>query len=104
MYYKKKRHSKNFDYQQWMNDIELFKKEIELLETQNSISITINKFGNSIYFEKNGYKYRISTHNKIDKGLHYSSSKDLFNDENQINIITNSRKNIIKHLKKILGE
>lgn len=93
--------NKNFDINKWLNEINEFKKEIEKIETDRNIKITVNKNGNSIYFKLNNKDYRISTHHKIEKNFFDDVAN--FKAENQINLVTNSRKNIIKKLMEILG-
>lgn len=95
-----KKFKRNFDVNAWLESINKFKNEIDEIEKRFNISIKYNENGNSIYFNKDGKEYRISTHDKINK--EYSTAKDLFKDENQVNIVTNSRNNIIKNLLKIL--
>lgn len=92
--------NKNFDINKWLNEINEFKKEIETVEKQNNIKIIVNKNANSIYFKLNNKDYRISTHHKIEKN--YFDDVANFRAENQINLVTNSRKNIIKKLMEIL--
>ena len=77
--------------QKYLKDMENFRNEIFEISTNHKILIDINKKCNSIYFNFKGQLYRISTHQKS------------YEYEHRINIITNSRKNIIKHLKRILG-
>lgn len=89
------------DVEKFLKDMENFKNEIEKIEKLTGVIIHINQNCNSVYFEFENYKYRISTHDKLNKK--YSSDQDLFKEPNQINKVTNSRKNIIKHVKKILG-
>lgn len=91
------------DIEKYLNDMDQFKKDIENIEKLTGVIIHINQKCNSVYFDFKNYKYRVSTHDKIDKGPYLSSDKDLFKCENQINKVTNSRKNIIKYVKKILG-
>ena len=100
MYYKKWKPSIK-DIENYINAFESFKKEIENIEKLTGVIIHINQKYNSVYFKYNDYEYRISTHEKKEKA--YSNMFDLFKAENQINKVTNSRKNIIKHVKKILG-
>ena len=100
MYYKKWKPSIK-DIENYINAFESFKKEIENIEKLTGVIIHINQKYNSVYFKYNDYEYRISTHEKKEKA--YSNMFDLFKAENQINKVTNSRKNIIKHLKRILG-
>lgn len=87
--------------QQFLKDMDQFKKDIEQIEKITGVIIHINQSCNTVYFKFKDYEYRISTHNKINKK--YSTDQDLFKADNQINKVTNSRANIIKHLKKILG-
>ena len=89
------------DVEKFLKDMENFKNEIEKIEKLTGVIIHINQKYNSVYFKYNDYEYRISTHEKKEKA--YSNMFDLFKAENQINKVTNSRKNIIKHVKKILG-
>lgn len=93
--------NKNFDINKWLNEINAFKKEIEKIEQDQGIKINVNKNGNSIYFKLNNLDYRISTHYKIEKN--YFDDVSNFKAENQINLVTNSRKNIIKKLIEVLG-
>ena len=87
--------------EQYLKDMDQFRNDIEQIEKLTGVIIQINQKCNSVYFEFNNLKYRVSTHDKLNKK--YSSDQDLFKGPNQINKVTNSRKNIIKHLKKILG-
>lgn len=91
------------DVEKFLKDMENFKNEIEKIEKLTGVIIHINQNCNSVYFEFENYKYRISTHDKIDKGPYLSTDKDLFKEPNQINKVTNSRKNIINNVKRILG-
>lgn len=102
MYYKKWK-PKFEQVQKYLKDMENFNKEIENIEKLTGVIIHINQSCSTVYFKYNDYEYRISTHDKIDKGPYLSTDKDLFKEPNQINKVTNSRKNIIKHVKKILG-
>lgn len=85
---------------------ENFKNEINEIEKASDTIITINKNCNSIYFEKDGIEYRISTHYKSNSN--YSNFNTNLDDSLNIkggkreNIVTNSRDNIIKWAKKIL--
>ena len=100
MYYKKWKPSIK-DIENYINAFESFKKEIENIEKLTGVIIHINQKYNSVYFKYNDYEYRISTHEKKEKA--YSNMFDLFKAENQINKVTNSRKNIINYVKRILG-
>lgn len=100
MYYRKWK-PKFEQVKKYLKDMELFKNEIENIEKLTGVIIHINQKCNSVYFKYNDYEYRISTHDKINKK--YSTDQDLFKGENQINKVTNSRANIIKYVKKILG-
>lgn len=100
MYYKKWKPSIK-DIENYINAFESFKKEIENIEKLTGVIIHINQKYNSVYFKYNDYEYRISTHDKLNKK--YSSDQDLFKGPNQVNKVTNSRKNIINNVKRILG-
>lgn len=89
------------DIEKFINACENFKKEIEQIEKITGVIIHINQNCNSVYFKYNDHEYRISTHDKKEKA--YSNMFDLFKGENQINKVTNSRANIIKNVKRILG-
>lgn len=89
------------DIEKYLNDMDQFKKDIENIEKLTGVIIHINQKCNSVYFDFKNYKYRVSTHDKINKK--YSNDQDLFKGDKQINKVTNSRKNIIKYVKKILG-
>ena len=90
MYYTKWKPSIN-DIDKYLNDCENFRNEIFEIAINHKILIDINKKCNSIYFKWDDQYYRISTHKKP------------YEYDHRINIITNSRANIIKHLKKVLG-
>lgn len=77
--------------QKYLKDMENFRNEIFEISTNHKILIDINKKCNSIYFKWDDQYYRISTHKKP------------YECDHRINIITNSRANILKHLKRILG-
>ena len=90
MYYRKWKPNKS-DVEQYLKVSEQFRTDIFEIAVNHKILIDVNKKCNSIYFNFKGQLYRISTHNKP------------YEYDHRINIITNSRKNIIKHLKRILG-
>lgn len=98
--------SKKVDIENWLKICEDFQNQINKIEQERKLIIKINKNCNSIYFKKNNVNYRISLHNKINK----NEVQDLSNDyykwngglENYKNIVTNSRKNIIKKLEQLL--
>ena len=97
---------KKVDLENWLKSCEDFQNQINQIEKEHNIIIKINKNCNSIYFKKNNVNYRVSLHNKINK----NEVQDLSNDfykwnsslENYKNIVTNSRKNIIKKLEQLL--
>ena len=100
MYYKKWK-PKFEQVQKYLKDMENFNKEIENIEKLTGVIIHINQSCSTVYFKYNDYEYRISTHDKLNKK--YSSDQDLFKGPNQVNKVTNSRKNIINNVKRILG-
>ena len=105
MYYKFK--PKKVDVENLLKACEDFQNQINKIEQEHKLIIKINKNCNSVYFKKNNVNYRVSLHNKINK----NEVQDLSNDyykwnsdlENYKNIVTNSRKNIIKKLEQLLN-
>lgn len=88
---KKWKPNKN-DINNWIAACEVFKKDISEISDESGVYIKVSAKCQSIYFIYNDKKYRISTHYKPDWTDKFEGME----------IVTNSRNNIIKHLKRIL--
>lgn len=92
MSYRKKWKPDQEQVEKWLKDCEQFKKDISEIEEKAGIFIKVSKKCQSIYFNWKGINYRISTHHKPDWLDRFEG----------VEKVTNSRKNIIKNVKKIL--
>lgn len=87
--------------QKWIADCEAFKTEINNLAKEYDLNIIINEKCNSVYFEFKNESYRISTHHSQLAEITGTNGSGYSLPQN--NRVTNSKKNIINIIKKIVN-